>query len=105
MSDSVGIRNDGKGLGPFNLLEILHLTRHELKHSHFLAWLLDPGGSHGLKDAFARYLLGLLERKGLELPQPKAWFTRLPAAKITEIEQFTPRAWAKAKLARLAQVA
>jgi len=27
----------------------------------------------------------------------KDLFTRLPAAKITEIRQFTPAAWAKAK--------
>lgn len=59
------IRSEGKP-GKLNLLDVLHLTRHELKHSHFLAWLLDPLGSHGLKDAFARYLLSLLERKGLK---------------------------------------
>jgi hypothetical protein len=27
-------------------------------------------------------------------------FTRLPAAKITEIQQFTPRAWAKGKASK-----
>jgi len=66
------IRKDGENLNPTNIMEILHLTRHELKHSHFLAWLLDPAGSHGLEDAFARYLFCLLERKGSILPQPAA---------------------------------
>jgi hypothetical protein len=32
-------------------------------------------------------------------------FTRLPAAKITEIEQFTPAAWAKALSPRLVPAA
>jgi hypothetical protein len=56
--------------GSLNIMEILHLTRHELKHSHFLAWLLDPAGSHRLEDKFARYVLSLLEHKGVKLPQP-----------------------------------
>lgn len=66
------LRNEGKNLAPSNIMEILHLTRHELKHSHFLAWLLNPTGSHGLKDAFARFLMSLLEEKGLRLPEPSA---------------------------------
>jgi hypothetical protein len=35
----------------------------------------------------------------------KDLFTRLPAAKITEIEQFTPAAWAKALSPRLVPAA
>ena len=80
------LRNDGKGLSPSNIMQILHLTRHELKHSHFLAWLLDPVGTHGLKDDFARFLLGLLERKGLKLPKPLAALTLSDAVVRAERE-------------------
>ena len=43
-----------------NLFAIMHLASHELRHSNFLGWLLNPRGSHGLGDAFARYFFGLL---------------------------------------------
>ena len=35
----------------------------------------------------------------------KSSFTRLPAAKITQIKEFTPSQWAKGQSARLAQAA
>lgn len=52
-----------------NLWEILHLAKHELKHSEFLAWLLNPNGSHGCGDRFARYLVGILRSRGAEIPE------------------------------------
>jgi PD-(D/E)XK nuclease superfamily len=41
----------------FDLFEVLGLTRRELSHSSFLAWLLDPAESHGLGDAFLRQFM------------------------------------------------
>ena len=44
-------------------------------------------------------LLGSCRRQGINpFEYLKDLFTRLPAAKITQIGQFTPRAWAKAKM-------
>nr|WP_325196792.1 PD-(D/E)XK nuclease family protein [uncultured Oscillibacter sp.] len=37
-----------------NLFEILGTTTAEIRHSNFLAWLLDPKGNHGLQDRFLR---------------------------------------------------
>jgi len=43
-------------------------------------------------------LLGSFRRHGLNpFGYLKDLFTRLPAAKITEIQEFTPAAWAKTK--------
>jgi hypothetical protein len=44
-------------LGQFNIFEVLGAVRHELRHSDFLAFLLDPSQNHGLGDEFARRLL------------------------------------------------
>ena len=41
----------------FNLFDVLDIARRELQHSAFLAWLLDPLGSHGLRDYFLRHFL------------------------------------------------
>jgi hypothetical protein len=49
-------------------------------------------------------LLGSCRRQGINpFDYLKDLFTRLPAAKITEIKQFTPAAWAKAKEKMVAQ--
>ncbi len=53
---------------PGNLFEIMHLAGHELRHSDFLRWLLNPRASHGLADAFLRYFLRLI-RSAADLPQ------------------------------------
>jgi hypothetical protein len=44
-------------LGRFNLFHVLGAASHELRHSNMLAWLLDPQGSHGLRDRFLRSFL------------------------------------------------
>jgi hypothetical protein len=41
-------------LGGFNLFNVLGLANKELIHSRMLAWLLQPGESHGLGDLFLR---------------------------------------------------
>lgn len=38
----------------FNIFEAVGLRRQEIRHSAFLAFLLDPKGSHGLGDTFVR---------------------------------------------------
>lgn len=45
-------------LGRFNIFDALGLARAEIRHSNFLAWLLDPAESHGQGQFF---LKGLLE--------------------------------------------
>lgn len=44
-------------LDEFNLFDVLGVERSELRHSRVLAWLLDPGGSHGLCNSFLRGFL------------------------------------------------
>lgn len=41
----------------FNIFEVLDAVRQELRHSSFLAWLLDPSGNHGLGDYFLKRFL------------------------------------------------
>ncbi len=51
--------------GGFNIFEALGVTRQELRHSDFLAFLLDPRQPHGLGDAFAqRFLQRVLVQPG-----------------------------------------
>jgi len=35
-----------------NIFQILNISRAEIRHSNFLAWLLDPNGTHGLGKLF-----------------------------------------------------
>ncbi len=44
-------------LAEFNLFDVLGIQRRELQHSAFLAWLLNPKESHGLRDYFLRHFL------------------------------------------------
>lgn len=41
----------------FNIFEATGFIRQELRHSDFLAFLLNPQGSHSLRDAFVKRLL------------------------------------------------
>ena len=41
----------------FNLFEAVGVVRHELRHSDFLAFLLDPSQNHGLGASFLHYFL------------------------------------------------
>ena len=47
-------------LAQFNIFEALGAVRVELRHSDFLAYLLDPLGNHGFGDAFVKRLLQTL---------------------------------------------
>ena len=44
-------------LDRFNIFEAIGVVRQELRHSDFLAFLLDPQENHGLGDAFVKRLL------------------------------------------------
>ena len=54
--------------GKFNIFDCLKLTRTEIRHSNFLAWLLDPNETHGLKDYFLKaFLKNILKSKKKEI--------------------------------------
>ena len=38
----------------FNAFDVLRYSDYEIRHSNVLAWLLTPGGTHGVGDAFLR---------------------------------------------------
>ncbi len=44
-------------LDRFNIFEALSLERHEIRHSAFIRWLLDPSETHGLGDYWLRQFL------------------------------------------------
>lgn len=49
-----------KRFDKFNIFDCLRLTRTEIRHSNFLAWLLDPNETHGLKDYFLKEFLKII---------------------------------------------
>ena len=45
-----------------NIFEILGVSHFEIRHSHFLAWLFNPNGNHGIGDYFLkRFLLDIFQ--------------------------------------------
>lgn len=54
-------------LDRFNLFESLGLVRHEIRHSAFLRWLLDPTETHGLGDYWLRQFLRQVIKAGDEV--------------------------------------
>jgi len=44
-------------IGRFNIFDALRIVEREVKHSDFLAWLLDPNESHGQGGLFLRAIL------------------------------------------------
>jgi len=55
--DNDGLQQLEQGLGQFNIFEAIGAIRHELRHSDFLAFLLDPAGNHSLGDEFLKRFL------------------------------------------------
>lgn len=49
-------------INKFNIFDCLKLTRAEIRHSNFLAWLLDPNETHGFDDYFLKKFLKLVIR-------------------------------------------
>src|SRR3989442_14884323 len=44
-------------IGRFNIFDALCITRVEIRHSNFLAFILDPAESHGLGQLFLKAIL------------------------------------------------
>src|SRR5438477_10262037 len=44
-------------IGRFNIFDALGVARTEIRHSNFLAWLLDPAESHGQGSLFLKAIL------------------------------------------------
>ena len=42
---------------PFNIFDVLKSSKHEIRHSNMLAWLLNPHVKHGLGDKFLRQFI------------------------------------------------
>jgi hypothetical protein len=45
------------GLKNPNIFQILNISKNEIRHSNFLAWLLNPQESHKLNDIFLKRFL------------------------------------------------
>ena len=73
---------------------------------HCLHWTSDVRPDAGERSTVIYTLLGSCRRHGINsFDYLKDLFTRLPAARITQIKEFTPAAWAKAKVKAVAQAA
>jgi len=64
----------------FNIFEALGIVRQEIRHSNFLAWLMNPSQSHGLGDSFLKGFLfktsvkaGLLRIKTISPVDVDVW--------------------------------
>src|ERR1051325_1383360 len=72
VTENEGLLELERRVGRFNLFDALGIVRDELKHSNFLAWLLNPSASHGQGDLFLKgVVLDLLRKarqQGLPLP-------------------------------------
>lgn len=78
-------------LADFNLFDVLGIARAELRHSAFLAWLLDPRGSHGLRDYFLRTFLLQVAREASNLEVGDITPFEVDSWKLLDIEVATER--------------
>ena len=46
----------------FNTFDVLRYAEYEIRHSNVLAWLLDPGQTHGIGRAFLDWFLGKVNK-------------------------------------------
>jgi len=65
----------------FNPFAVLNIEEFEIRHSNFLAWILDPNGSHNSYDYTLRRLIGELEN----VPDEKKIKYQLADLRETEI--------------------
>jgi hypothetical protein len=63
-------RHIGEKLTSFNFFEAIGAQRREVRHSDFLAFLLNPRGNHGLGDAFLRRFLKQSLETSFNYPGP-----------------------------------
>jgi hypothetical protein len=57
LADNPEIEALSARLSQFNIFGALKIDQVEIRHSNFLAWLLDPQESHGLRDVVLRRML------------------------------------------------
>jgi len=65
LSESSELRQLEHLLRRFNLFEALGVVRRELRHSDFLAFLLDPQQNHELGDTFTRRFIQSVTQGGI----------------------------------------
>jgi len=77
-------------LGEANIFEVLGMVNAEIRHSNFLAWILDPAANHGLGDAVLRAFL----KRALSGGVPGNGLTALDAAvmNLDDTEVYRERA-------------
>ena len=56
-------------IGRLNVFNALQLQNQEIRHSNFLAWLLNPNESHKLGDAFLKELLQIVLKEYSKNPE------------------------------------
>lgn len=57
LENNVAFQQLNQQVDSFNILKILKLENHEIRHSNFLAWLLNPKENHRLHDYFLRKII------------------------------------------------
>lgn len=55
--DNVELERIEELTSQFNIFQALNIAEWEVRHSNFLAWLMDPSETHGLNDYFLKKLL------------------------------------------------
>ena len=64
---------------PFNLFDVLRNAEYEIRHSNFLAWLFQPGASHGIGSEFLREVVAYLHEQAdniARMPEPSGYEAR-----------------------------
>lgn len=80
IADNAALNELERRLARFNIFEAIGAARHELRHSDFLAFLLDPRASHGLGGAFLRQLLDTV------LTSPPAVYTPISRNALNSLD-------------------
>lgn len=66
---SEGFRRLEAELSYFCPFEAMGMTDQEIRHAHFLSYILDPNRPHGFEDAYLRAFLNVAAEKGIENQQ------------------------------------
>src|SRR5690348_13539112 len=60
LTGNVELKELERSLGELNIFAALGVSEKEIRHSRVLAWLLDPGGSHGRSTHYLERFLALV---------------------------------------------
>lgn len=78
VDDDTDLRALTRLLGRFNVFDALGVARAEIRHSNFLAWLLDPRESHANGPAFLKpFLADIIEKSHSKLKSESIDFTKI----------------------------